>query len=275
MAKTQTALGRLTERVRSFYLEQRTPTALVLVALISVASVLSYAPLQIAAAVTLLILILQVLFEINDKVTRPAEEVWYPSFQAALPHITEEIVKRLSCRTVRIRWIGVTQEAGWPFSQNILLEIMEGRLGTVAALHVELALLNPDGQICQRPDGPDREQIRSTIDKISRFATSHNAQLANHRSSVTVYQYDHRPTWHALLIDDDLLYYSTAMPQNLAFASPQGGVEAVKADGGESDSERVRHFIAWFESIALDARLAGRIVSSQPTVAGAGTAETK
>lgn len=39
---------------------------------------------------------------------------------------------------------------------------------------------------------------------------------------LAAYLYDHRPTWHALLIDDDLLFYSVCFPQNLQFASPQG-----------------------------------------------------
>jgi hypothetical protein len=205
-----------------------------------------------------------VLFEIDEKVTESKAKIWYPSFQAALPHMTEEIARRLRHRHVKMRWIGVTHEAGWPFSQNILLEVLAGRLGPSASLHIELALLDPDGQICQRPDGPAREQIRSTTEKISRFISLHSKQLTNHGSSITVCMYDHRPTWHALLVDDDILYYSAAMPQNLPFASPQGGVEVVKVDGGEPDAERVRHFIAWFESIISDARASGAIVSSQP-----------
>ncbi len=260
--------GRLSERVRSLYTQWRPPVALLLVAIITVASVLSYLPLQIAAAVALLGLILQVLFEIDEKITASKAKVWYPSFQAALPSMTEEITKRLRRRPVRMRWIGVTHEAGWPFSQNILLEVLNGDLGVAASLHIELALLDPDGQICQRPDGPDQDQIRSTAEKISRFAQSHKKELVNHQSSIKLYMYDYRPTWHALLLDDDTLYYSTAMPRNLAFASPQGGVEVVKAEGGDSDAERIRHFIAWFESIMADARAFGKVVSSRPKPSG-------
>jgi hypothetical protein len=256
--------GRLSERVRSLYVQWRPPVALLLVAVITVASVLAYLPLQIAAAVALLGLILQVLFEIDGKVTASKARVWYPSFQAALPSMTEEITKRLRHRPVRMRWIGVTHEAGWPFSQNILLEVLNGQLGVAASLQIELTLLDPDGQVCQRPDGPDQEQIRSTMEKISRFISSHRKELVAHRSSITLYTYDYRPTWHALLLDDDTFYYSTAMPQNLTFASPQGGVEVVKAEGGEPDIERIRHFTAWFESIMADARLFGKVVSSQP-----------
>jgi hypothetical protein len=238
---------------------------LILVVIITVASVISYLPLQIAAAVALLGLTLQMLFEIDEKITESKAKIWYSSFHAALPNITDEIARRLRRRPVRMRWIGVTHEVGWPACQNILLEALAGTYGAGASLHIELALLDPDGQICQRPDSPAREQIRSTIDKISDFISLQSKPLADHKSWITVYMYDYRPTWHALLVDDDILYYSTAMPQNLRFASPQGGVEVVKLDGGEPDAERVRHFTAWFETIISDAQTSGRIVDSRPT----------
>jgi hypothetical protein len=259
-------VDRLAARVRRLYFRQRTPVALILVATVTVASVVDYAPVQITAAVALLSLILQVIFEIDEKVTNTRTTIWYSTFQEALPHMTEEIEKRLSGgRTVRMSWVGVTHEAGWPFSQNILLKVLDGRLGSSASLRVELAFLDPDGEMCKRPDGPDRDQIRSTKEKIARFATTHHTQLTGHNSGMALYLYDHRPTWHALLIDDDTLFYSTCLPQNLPFASPQGGVEVVKDDAGEHSAERIRHFIAWFNIITLEARAAGKFVGS-PTV---------
>lgn len=258
-------MGRLTERVRSLYAHQRAPVALLLVAIITIASVLSYLPLQIAAAVALLGLILQMLFEIDEKVTESRAKIWYPSFHAALPDMTEEIEKRLRRRPVKMQWIGVTHEVGWPFCQNILLEVFAGHFGKAASLHIELALLDPDGQICQLPGGPAQGQVRSTMEKISDFVSLHNKQLTRHRSWIKIYMYDYRPTWYALLVDDDILYYSGAMPQNLHLASPQSGVEVVKLHGGEPDAERVRHFIAWFGSIASDAQKTGKMMSPQRT----------
>jgi hypothetical protein len=258
-------MGRLTERVRSLYAQQRAPVALLLVAIITIASVLSYLPLQIAAAVALLGLILQMLFEIDEKVTESKAKIWYPSFHAALPDMTEEIGKRLRRRPVTMRWIGVTHEVGWPVCQNTLLEVFAEHFGKAASLHIELALVDPDGQICQLPDGPAQGQVRSTMEKISDFISLHKKQLAGHRSWIKVYMYDYRPTWYALLVDDDILYYSAAMPQNLRLASPQSGVEVVKLHDGEPDAERVRHFTAWFGSIASDAQKSGRVMSSQRT----------
>jgi hypothetical protein len=205
------------------------------------------------------------LFEIDQKVTEAKAKIWYPSFHAALPDMTEEIGTRLRRRPVTMRWIGVTHEAGWPFCQNILLEVLAGHFGKGASIHIELALLDPGGQICKLPDGPVEGQIRSTMEKISHFISLQNKQLTSHKSWIRVYMYDYRPTWHALLVDDDTLYYSPAMPQNLGYASPQSGVEVVKVNGGEPDAERIRHFTAWFESIASDALKSGKILSSQRT----------
>ncbi|MFJ5302264.1 hypothetical protein [Streptomyces sp. NPDC088350] len=230
------------------------------------ASVVGYSAIQLTAVLALIALVLQVLFEIDEKISARKTPTWYPTFQRALPHISEEIEMRLRRgKKVKIRWIGVTHEAGWPFSQNILLSMLGGRLGEKGALSVELALLDPDGDICQRPNSPDRDQIRSTKEKISRFGSSQAAELAEHDSSLALYLYDHRPTWHALLVDEDTLFYSTCMPSNLEFASPQGGVEVISVDSGEHNAERVQHFVAWFDVIESEARSSGKYAESPVT----------
>jgi hypothetical protein len=258
-------LDRLTDKVRKLYVQQRAPIAFMLVGLITVAGVLDYSPLQLAAGVALLGLILQVLLEIDAKVTGPEAEVWYSTFQEAAPHINGEIESRLRRGPVRIRWIGVTQEAGWPLVQNLLLKIFEGKFGPTSSLKVDLALLDPDGGICKRAEGPDRDQIRATKEKIARFINAHSSDFVARRSNVMAYLYDYRPTWHALLVDDDLLYFSTCLPQNLPFASPQGGVEVVRLGQGEPDVERIRHFVAWFEWIVLEARATERATTPKAT----------
>jgi hypothetical protein len=91
-----------------------------------------------------------------------------------------------------------------------------------------------------------------TLQKIGRFTRQQAAALAKHGCALSVHTYDHRPTWHALLVDDDLLYYSTAFPGNQSFASPQGGVEVVSADAGEASAMRIRHFMAWFDALRVE-----------------------
>lgn len=250
----------MTAWVRSFYLQRRAPVAIILVLTITVASVLGNVPAQLSAGLALLGIILQVLFEIDEKITDTRIHIWYPTFPEALPHVTNEIKKRLHRGQVRIRWIGVTHEAGWPFIQNTLLNFLGDHFSKAASIQIELAVLDPDGDICRRTDGPDHNQIRSTKEKVSRFIATRKEQLITQNSTITLYFYDYRPTWHALLLDEDTLFYSTAMPQNLAFASPQGGVEVVKIDTGKPQAERVHHFIAWFDAIAFEARKANKFV---------------
>jgi len=263
------SVEQLSRRVRSVYLQQRTPVAFVLVALVTVAGVTGYVPLLLAASVALLALVLQVLFEIERRVSEKPERVYYSTFQEALHDMNAELERRMKNGQIRVRWIGVTQEAGWPFIQNLLLSVLDHRAGKNASMQVELALLDPDGTICTRSDGPDAGQIRTTKEKIARFAQARSADLIDNTSAIAVYMYDHRPTWHAMLVDDDLMYYSTSIPSNLPFASPQGGVEVIRAGASDAEAERVRHFVAWFESIATDARVDGRFFASQSTESGA------
>ena len=232
---------------------QKQSLALALFAIVTLATLLDFAPLQRGAALALILLGIQILFEINDKVSETRKVSWYSTFQGALPAISQLIEEKVTRgQVVHVRWVGVTQEAGWPFVQNLFLRELEGEYGRRGALIVELALLDPDGRICQREDGPDKDQIRATREKINRFDRLHAAGLEEHKSSLSLYLYDYRPTWHALMVDDDTLFYSTCMPQNLGFASPQGGTELIVAGSSEQETERVRHFTAWFECIAKE-----------------------
>jgi hypothetical protein len=73
--------------------------------------------------------------------------------------VREEVEARLRRnRGVTMKWIGVTQETGWPFVQNLILGMLDGRLGR-GKLEVELAFLDPDGLICRGPGGPDNGQV--------------------------------------------------------------------------------------------------------------------
>lgn len=251
----------LITQVRLLYLQQRSIVAFVLVVAITVGGIVSYPPLQLAAAVAALGLILHVLLEIDRKVSDARKKTWYPSFQELLLRATDEIEARLQRnQRVSMRWIGVTQEAGWPFAQNLLLKMLEGRYGN-GALDIELALLDSDGQTCRGPNGPDHDQVRSTKEKIGRFLAQNGARVRDHGASLAAYLYDYRPTWHGLLIDDDLLFYSTCFPQNLPFASPQGGGEVVRVGDNEESAERVRHCVAWFEAIKSEALEGGKSLS--------------
>jgi hypothetical protein len=252
-------VGAILEKLRSIFLAQQKYVAFLLLALIAVAGVLDNQKLQLSATVAMLALILNLLFTIDERVASSVDSMWYATFSESLPAIKAEIDRRLAKgRPVRMRWIGVTQEAGWPFAQNLLLDTFDHSARNGAILHVELAMLDPDGTVCQRPNGPDRDQIRSTAAKIVRFLSSQAARMGGRGGSLSVYFYDHRPTWHALLLDDDRLYYSSSLPQNLVFSSPQSGVEVVAAEAGQACSERIRHFVAWFDHIKAESDLTGK-----------------
>jgi hypothetical protein len=241
-------------RIRNLYLEQRTPVAFILVALVTSAGVMDNEPLQLTAAIALLCLILQMIIEIDKKVTPQQPATWFPAFQEAVPSMAALVEERLRRgQEVRLRWIGVTHETGWPFSQNVVLALLSDRFGVRARLHVQLAILDPDGAVCARDDGPDADQIRATLERVRRFTASRGDELAARHSSLACYRYDHRPTWHALLVDEDTLFFSTCLPTNLPFAAPQGGVEIVRSASGPHSVERIRHFVAWFTMIEAEA----------------------
>jgi hypothetical protein len=234
--------------IKRQYERSRKPLAFAMVALILVAGILPSKDVQLAASVALLTIILTVLFEIHDKLQASSQK-WFASFADAAPKITGEIRRRLERRRpVRVRWVGVTMEAGWPLIQNLLIDAIASN----RALSVELGVVDP----VSIQSVAVQIRIRSTISSIEEFIANHDERLVASKCSLAIYPYGHRPTWHALLIDDDTLFYSPSLPQNFTFSSPQSGVEIVKSPLTPEETSRIEHVSLWADEIFKSTPLA-------------------
>ncbi len=232
------------------YEKRHRPVAWLIVVLICVGTASSIRGVQLALIGILLVLVLEVLFDVRDRVLEPAP-VWFDSFSRGIDDAADEVRRRLAKnRDVRIRWIGVTMVSGWPIVQGLLLEAERTR----GRLHAEVALLDPGwlerGELPAdyRPLGARSTATLSTIDQ---FIQDPRGQAVNHGGSgVAVYTYSHRPTWHALLIDDDRMYFSPCDPRDFVLAGPQSGAEVVSSENGGAALARVNSFKAWWAIIA-------------------------
>lgn len=209
--------------------------------------------LRIASGLGLLVLSLDVLLEIRQILQARQDVDWYSTFQEAMTDAVALVEDRLHVgRHVHLRWLGVTQEAGWPVVQNLLLRTLRGELGARSGLSIELALLDPHGSIVSAPKGPDSARIQATLTQISRFAETWADEMDARGCTLRVHRYDFRPTWHSLLIDDDILFWSPCLPANIEHAAPQSGAEVVRADAGEAGLNRLAHFGAWFDEVGAE-----------------------
>jgi Domain of unknown function (DUF4062) len=182
-----------------------------------------------------------------------ASRVWYETFNAGSHSMIDEIEGRLrrgNAEPVRVRWLGVTHEAGWPIIQDVFRKVLSGRVGSRASLDAKLALLDPDGVVAESKFAPDIDVIRTTIKRIGRFERDNAEGLAKSNSRLSVLTYDIRPSWHALLVDDDLAFYSLCVPGDIDLAAPQGGIEVLRSGKSEADDARIAHVRDWFEFIS-------------------------
>jgi hypothetical protein len=228
------ALGEYFERSRK-------PLAFCMVAIILVAGVLPSAPIQLAASILLLSIILNVLFELHGILTKKAA-AWYPSFGDAVPELTREVREGVRAgRVVHLRWIGVTMEAAWPVVQNLLLECLKYE----RRMSISLAILDPDFVTV----GSVKKRIAATIESVRRFIEIHEESMKSRGCELSLHAYQHRPTWHGLLIADQTLFFSTCLPLNFEFSSPQGSVEVIRMQDGPLAAERIEYFGAWADEV--------------------------
>ena len=176
-----------------------------------------------------------------------AKGVWYPSFAEAVPEMAAEVRLRLGAgKMTRMRWLGVTQEAGWPVAQNLLLELLASRFPPTASLDVELASLDPEGVIGQAGYGLPSRQLSATYEKVAAFSRSKQSLLEQKRSSLrslslrlpTDMARPHDRRRSSLLV--------TCRPENLQYAAPQGGAEVVQRGISDAGDARLDHFEQWF-----------------------------
>lgn len=239
-------MTRVSREVRRLYLRRRRLVAVVLVLLLIVSEVVDWAGVRATAALALLALILETLFEIDAKVRPSDSALWFQTFDMAIPEISEEVRRRCTRRAVRLRWLGVTQEAGWPVIQSLMLEVIDNHLGDRAGLRVEMAILDPTGSVCAGPYATSKNQIAATVERVAQFQVARADSMKAHNCTLSIVEYDFQPTWHGLLVDDDLLYFSTTLPQNRHLAAPQAGVEVVSTRQGNAAAARIEQFASWF-----------------------------
>ena len=228
--------------LRRYYEKSRKPLAFAMLGLILIAGVLPNIAVQLAASVLLLTIVMHILFEMHSTVTSQ-NVAWYPSFNDAVPDMTREIRERLHSGTgVKVYWIGVTMEAGWPVIQNLLLDCINSSRGR---LDVSLAVVDPEAA------GIDavKWRINATLGSIRHFVDEHGSQISDRNCRLAIRTYTHRPMWHGLLVGEDLLFLSPCYPKNFVFSSPQGSVEVVRARKSALAADRVNYFKAWSEEI--------------------------
>jgi len=225
--------------------------ALLFLSVVALGSVTGNRAIEFTAGLALLALLVQVIFEVRSAVVPERDTKWFERFEDAMPYVLRSIDRRLrDGQQVRVRWIGVTQYAGWPPVQRLLLGFENGTYHSSASLTVDLYLLDPNGLVCRDKHGPDPTQIRTTIDSIERFVRERIGQTVAQRCTVRVHVYDQRPTWHGVLVDDDRLYWSTCLPADLYLTAPQGPAELVLRAGGASQRHRIDHFVAWSNALS-------------------------
>jgi hypothetical protein len=224
--------------------------AWLLVVVIVLGEIVPVRGVQIAAISVLLVLVLELLTDVHDKV-EARRNTWFESFNASAADAAAEVRRRLERnRRVRLRSIGVTMEAGWPFVQNLMLEAF--RSG--ARLDAMVAFLDPEW--LPADSSTVRKRALTSATSVQEFLSDNAAALERTGSRCAAYGYRHRPTWHGLLIDDDTLYWSPCAPKDFGLSGPQAGTEVISDMTDPASVARIEAFRAWCDEIAAQPPIA-------------------
>ena len=145
-------------------------------------------------------------------------------FHDAVPRMLQEMRDRFDS-DCHFRWVGVTHESGWPVFQRIALDWLEGHHG--GSLNLELATLAPNGAIAATCPRSVQDMIAITHARIWAFASEYCDELARRSCNLTLRTFDERPTYHALLLNADLIFDSPTSAIWSSLVGPEAAVEVI------------------------------------------------
>lgn len=173
------------------------------------------------------------------------EPIWFPSYDEAAADMVREISQRVSAKSLtEVRCIFVTGESGWPMLQGLIIRALENAHNR---LDVDISVLDPDGL----DDDDLRDRVQRTIRNMTTFLVGSSRILVTRQFKIALYGYRHRPSWHAVLVDHDLLYFTPSNPEDLRLAGQQHGTEKITG-GSPYGRGRIRHVAAWLDEITSE-----------------------
>lgn len=211
---------KLIESFRNAFRKARPAIVLILVILFLIYPYLpelSYTKLGVGVSLGLTILLM--LFEFSKDLTERLDNIdsklknelppSHQNFNTILP-VLEKLLKEkvMQNRDVNIFILSVSGQFTW----KLLIEDMIPELLNIASeknkpkLNIEFVLVQPD-VLGKWGQNRLKKSAEDTLDLLPIFKTEHKSKFDEGRISLEIHQYDNIPHWHAILIDDEDLFF--------------------------------------------------------------------
>ena len=234
--------------IRSAYLKVRKPLAFVLVIVAFAMRFVSIPVVQDAVLVALGIMVIQMLFELHDRITATERPRIYKEFFDATLQMRSCVEKTIEKKgDISIQWIGMTMHHAWTFLKNILPGIVADKRRV--SIKIELCMLDSGWDKLEGLNASWKGRTVTNYEAICLFKKQVENKQTDNKWSIDVYLYRHMPHWHGLLIDNKYLFLSTCSWKDGVLLGGENPYELYERDDKLGGSKKISQFNSWFKYI--------------------------
>lgn len=205
--------------------------------------------IQTISILTLCIMILEILFEIRDNVSKKSQNITFGEFYDVSLEMKKIILEELKSKNkIKIRAIGMSMGHAWQFFYNTLNPILTNPNDS-SLVELEIAMLNSSWADLESINPYWRQKSNTNRDLISQFIHISEANINQKKWSIKLYSYSYMPNWHGVLINDNILYLSTCYWKDNLLQGGENPYEFIKSDGTKETELKISHFLNWFNHI--------------------------
>ena len=201
--------------------------------------------------IVLALVLLQVLFEIYEKVAQEPRKLNIIDSNELYSNIQDIVAEE---KNVSIKYLGVAGRHGWTSVLEKLLNENnpDSLISNRSKFEVDIALLDPETR-SQNEKLYRRFQVVESISQ-SVLSTAEHIKEITSGSAVNLYHYSHMPNMLGFLVNDNYLFITYAYWEHLQgeLTLRAGGTDYFVYDKNDDfgGQEIIRRFNGWFEYIA-------------------------
>ncbi|MEZ0611691.1 hypothetical protein ACAW74_24485 [Fibrella sp. WM1] len=206
--------------------------------------------IQTISVLSLGVMIVELLFDINEKVSASKNRHYYNDFYEVSLKMKNLILHEIkSKKKLKIRVLGMSMGHAWQFLYNTLNPLLTNNNDNCCVV-LQIAMLDPNWTDLKEinPYWIDKAVLNEKI--IKQYIQLNQDRIANKNWEIQLYLYKHMPNWHGILVGEDYLYLSKCSWKDNVL---QGGESAYEKFDGSVDAYNrleISHFINWFDKIS-------------------------
>jgi len=201
---------------------------------------------QSAALLAAALLLVELLFDISDRLTIAKRGVRFLRIHDAALHFREAVEKRaVSGKLVSVKWLGMSMEYG-----SSLLDDMVSSLKNVhkhLRIQLTIVMLDPDWEHLKDINTSWPMKAQAHLENIKLLVDRLATEFPEQNITVNVYLYSHMPNWHGFVLDDRYGYISTCSWHGKRLLGGENPYELIDGQQDDINAEKLYQFLSWFD----------------------------